>query len=368
MIKNETTSEEITRMRVCVIGAGAMGGLLGASLLGAGIDVTLVDRGPRVLQLRQRGLTLVTPEGEKRTYRDLRVVDEVDRGADYDVVFLAVKTYDLPSAAIRLPAMVAPRAIIVTLQNGIPWWYFHRYGGELEGRRLRTVDPDGSLEKNVDADQVIGCVPYPAAELLPGGEILHVEGDKLPVGELDGTDSRRVRQVAALLEAAGFRSRVLDDLRSETWLKAWGNLAFNPLSALTGATLQQLCRFAATRSLAAAMMREAQQVAEALGSSFRVGIEQRIRGAEAVGNHKTSMLQDLESGRPLETEALIGAVIELAEIVGVPTPSVSAIHASVSLLERTRRGTTPMPIREVETGAILSTLVPVIGPTSAGVT
>jgi 2-dehydropantoate 2-reductase len=323
-----------------------MGSLLGARLLDAGIDVTLVDRGTRLQQLRTHGLTLVTPEGGARTYRDVRAVDDRHGGGEYDLVFLAVKTYDLPAAASGLRSILTPRTVLVTVQNGIPWWYFHRFGGELEGRRLRSVDPDGSLASCLNADQVIGCVPYPAAELLPGGEVRHVEGNKLPVGELDGSISQRVLRVAAVLESAGFRSRVLEDIRSETWLKAWGNLAFNPISALTGATLRQICRFEPTRRLAADMMREAQQVASALGANFRVGIEQRIQGAEAVGDHKTSMLQDLELGRPLETAALVGSVLELGEALGIDTPAIRAVYSSVCLLETTlhasRQRTAPM--------------------------
>jgi 2-dehydropantoate 2-reductase len=329
-------SSHAEREKVCVVGVGAMGGLIGAKLLDAGADVTLVDQGDRLTRLESHGLTLIGPDGTRREYRDVRALALDAAAAEYDVLFLAVKAYDLPRVAPRIPSLTGPDTLVVPVQNGIPWWYFHRHGGSLEGRSLKSLDPEGSLARSVDTARVIACIPYPAAEVLPDGVVKHVEGFKLPVGELDGTRSPRVERLSALLEAAGFKSRVLDDVRSETWLKAWGNLSFNPISALTGATLEDLCRFGPTRQLAARMMSEAQQVGEALGASFRVGIEKRIAGAEAVGPHKTSMLQDLELGRRLETEALIGAVLELAEVTGIDTPSIHAVYAAVRLLEQTR--------------------------------
>lgn len=335
-MKDTVTSSDQAGTGVCVVGAGAMGGLIGARLMDAGANVTLVDQGKRLALLQTEGLTLIGADGNRREYPDVRAVDAGAAAGEYDVVFIAVKTYDLPRVASQLPAVTGPDTVLVTLQNGIPWWYFHRHGGSLAGRSLKSLDPDGSLARHVDADRVIACVPYPAAEVLPDGAVNHVEGFKLPVGELDGSASPRVQRVSALLQAAGFKARILDDVRSETWLKAWGNLAFNPISALTGATLEDLCRFGPTRELAARMMSEAQQVAEALGATFRVGIEQRIAGAEAVGPHKTSMLQDLERGSRLETEALVGAVLELAEAKGIDTPSIRAVYAAVRLLEQTR--------------------------------
>jgi 2-dehydropantoate 2-reductase len=324
-----------------------MGGLVAARLLDAGVDLTLVDRGHRAAQLRRDGLTLLTAGGETSTYRDLRVLDS-DAGAaeasPQDLVILAVKTYDLPAVAPQVAAWCGPATVILTLQNGIPWWYFHGMGGPLAGHRLRSVDPDGTIGRHIDPTRVIACVPYPAADVMSDGTVRHIEGLRLPVGELDGSTTERVVQVAALLEAAGFRSRILDDVRSEVWLKAWGNLAFNPISVLTGATLEEICRFGPTRALAAAMMAEAQPVAEALGAKFRVGIERRIDGAASVGAHKTSMLQDLEAGRRLETDSLVGAVIEMADLVGMPVPSIRAIHAAVLLRERSAaRGAAAAP-------------------------
>jgi 2-dehydropantoate 2-reductase len=330
------SAEEALGVRVCVFGAGAMGCLLGGRLIEAGAEVTLIDRADRVAQLRADGLRLVTPEGEEQEYDAFRALetDSEEAAGIQDLIVLAVKAYDLPAVAPHVPSWCGPDTVILPLQNGIPWWYFHGQPGPLSGTRLRTVDPDGVIESHIDRARVIACIPYPAAEVLPDGSVKHVEGIHLPVGELDGATTERVIRVAAILEAAGFRSRVLDDVRSETWLKAWGNLSFNPVSALTGATMQEICRFGPTRALVASMMAESQQVAEALGARFRVSIEKRIRGAEAVGAHKTSMLQDLEAGRRLETDALVGAIIEIAELVGVEVPSIRAIHAVVTLLER----------------------------------
>lgn len=316
-----------------------MGSVLAAGLLNAGARVTLVERGERLEHLRRHGLTLMAPDGATRTYRCLAVRGPEEPVGEQDVVFLAVKTYDLREATSTLTTALAPHTVIVPLQNGIPWWYFQRHVGRLGGYRLKSLDPDGLLARTIDPGRIIACIPYPAATLDAGGTVRHVEGNRLPVGELDGSISPRLRQLAQLLESAGFRARVLDDVRSETWLKAWGNLSFNPLSALTGATLEELCQFGPTRRLASEMMREAQAVGEALGAHFRVSIERRIAGAEAVGAHRTSMAQDVEAGRPLETEALVGAVLELGEVLGIPTPSIRSIYAAVKLLEQCSRST-----------------------------
>jgi 2-dehydropantoate 2-reductase len=336
-MRNETAERpDYTPARICIIGVGAMGGLIGAKLIAAGADVTLVEQGDRLVQLQTHGLVLIGPDGERWEHREVRAVEASAATGEHDVVFLAVKAYDLPRVVPRLSSITGPDTTLVTLQNGIPWWYFHGHGGSLAGRSLKTLDPDGSLARHVDPGRVIACIPYPAAEVLDDGSVRHVEGYKLPVGELNGSVTPRVQRLSGLLQAAGFKSRILDDVRSETWLKAWGNLSFNPISALTGATLEDLCRFGPTRQLAARMMGEAQQVAETLGVTFRVGIDQRIAGAEAVGPHKTSMLQDLERGHRLETEALVGAVLELAEATGIATPAIQAVYATVRLLEQTR--------------------------------
>ncbi|MGD9868907.1 MAG: 2-dehydropantoate 2-reductase, partial [Hyphomicrobiales bacterium] len=231
-------------------------------------------------------------------------------------------------------ALKGDDTMILTVQNGLPWWYFHKLGGKHDGKRLESLDPTGALGKFIDADRIIGCVVYPAAGVTEPGVIHHVEGDRFPIGELDGKETERVKKLYDLLVAAGLKSRILEDIRSEIWLKAWGNLSFNPISALTHATLVDICQFPETRQLAADMMKEAQDIAEALGITFRHTIEKRIAGAESVGAHKTSMLQDVEAGRSLETEALIGSILEMGRMVEKPAPSIKAVYACVKLLNK----------------------------------
>ncbi len=319
--------------RVCVVGAGAMGGLVAARLAETGASLTLVDRAERVAALRARGLTLVSADGVPQTVRNFVATTDTAELGEQDVVFLGVKAYDIAAVAPRVPALLGRDTVVVTLQNGMPWWYFQRHGGELDGRRLHSLDPDGVIARNVDAARIIGCIPYPAAEVVEEGVVRHVEGNRLPIGELDGSVTERVRGVAALLEAAAFRSRVLEDVRSEVWLKAVGTLTFNPLSALTGATLAGICAHPETRGVAAEMMREGQEVARALGVALRRTIEERINGAAAVGAHKTSMLQDVEAGRRLELDALVGSVRELGGLTGIRTPTIDAIYACAKLLD-----------------------------------
>jgi 2-dehydropantoate 2-reductase len=232
-------------------------------------------------------------------------------------------------------ALLGPETTVLTAQNGIPWWYFMKHGGPYQGRRLESVDPGGVIATNVPVDRVVGSIIYPASEIVAPGVIQHVEGNRISVGELDGADTGRLEVLASLLRRAGFKARVTSDIRSEMWVKLWGNCAFNPISALSHATLADVCRFPPSRALAAEMMREAQAIGEKLGAKFGVSLERRIAGAEAVGPHKTSMLQDVEGGRPIELDALVGAVIELGGVVGVPTPHLSAVHACAALLART---------------------------------
>jgi 2-dehydropantoate 2-reductase len=223
----------------------------------------------------------------------------------------------------------------VTIQNGLPWWYFQNFSGPHAGYRLKTADPNGVIEQNIESRRLIGCVVYPAGEIVAPGVVKHLEGDRFPVGELNGTESQRVRAVSDALIGAGLKSPILIDIRSEIWLKLWGNMSFNPISALTHATLVDICQEPATRGLAADMMREAQAIAEKLGVSFRVPLDKRIEGAAKIGKHKTSTLQDVEAGRPVEVDALIGSVIELGELTGTPTPAIRAVHALLALLVKT---------------------------------
>ncbi len=322
-------------MKICVIGAGAIGGLMAVKLALAGNDVTVVTHGegPHLTAILKDGLKLIWEDGSEHV-APIRAVPSATEAGQADLVILAVKAHFLDQVAKQSESLLGPGTIIMTVQNGLPWWYFHKHGGEHDGKRLISLDPSGVLTKHIDADRIIGCVVYPAAAVTGPGVIHHVEGDRFPVGELDGSESERARNLHDLLVEAGFRSRILDDIRSEIWLKAWGNLSFNPISALTHATLVDICQFAETRQLAADMMGEAQDIAEALGITFRHTIEKRISGAEGVGAHKTSMLQDVEAGRSLETEALIGSILEMGEMVGKPAPAIKAVYACVKLLNK----------------------------------
>lgn len=320
-------------MKIGVVGAGAIGGLVGARLALAGEDVTLLDLEPVIDAIGTGGLHLVEPDGTTHTARPAGLARTGREAGPQDVVFLAVKAHQLPEVAAHLPEMTGPATQFITLQNGLPWWYFQRHGGPHEGRRIACLDPDGRLAAAVPPERILGCVAYPAAEVLTPGTIRHVEGDRFPVGELDGGGALRAERVAELLARGGFRSRVLTDVRGEVWLKAVGTAAFNPLSAITGLTLAGICARPDTRARAMALMQEAQAVAAGLGVTLRVPLEKRLEGAAAVGQHKTSMLQDLEAGRPLELDALVLAVIELGRMVAVATPELERIYAEVRARE-----------------------------------
>ena len=321
-------------MRICVVGAGAIGGLMAVKLAAAGNAVTVIDQGAHLAAIRKNGLKLIWEDGEEFSEAVTAVGSATEAGPQ-DLVILAVKAHFLEQVARDVDSLLDQDTMIVTVQNGMPWWYFHNFGGDLDGRRLETLDPSGILGRHIPAERIVGCVVYPAGAVAAPGVIKHVEGDRFPVGELDGTTSDRVQRLHDLLVAAGFRSRILDDIRSEIWLKAWGNLSFNPISALTHATLEDICRFSQTRGLAAAMMAEAQAIGEKLGVTFRHTIEKRIAGAESVGAHKTSMLQDVEAGRSLETEALIGSILEMGRLTDTPAPAIEAVYACVMLLNKT---------------------------------
>ena len=319
-------------MRICVVGAGAIGGFMGAKLALAGEEVTLIARGPHLDAIRENGLKLIMDDGAEHLTRNCKATSELEEAGPQDVVILAIKAHQIEAVAPRVRALFGPDTIVVTVQNGIPWWYFQKHGGELDGRRLESLDPNGVIAANIEVDRIIGSIPYPAAEKTEPGVIRHVEGNRFPLAELDGSKSDRVKRLSDVFTKAGFKARVLTDIRSQIWLKAWGNLSFNPISALTGATLVEICQFPATRELSATMMREAQEIAHKLGVTFRHTVEQRIAGAEKVGAHKTSMLQDVEAGRSIELEALVGSVIELGRLTDTPTPSIDAVYACVKLL------------------------------------
>jgi 2-dehydropantoate 2-reductase len=263
--------------------------------------------------------------------------DRIPELGTQDLVILTLKAHQLGAVAQDLKSLCGPHTVLVTAQNGIPWWYFFRHDGPYQGTILQSVDPGGTVAANIDVAQVIGSIIYPAADIVSPGIIRHIEGTRISLGELDGEDTERLRALAQLFRKAGFRVRVASDLRSEIWVKLWGNCTFNPISALTHATLVDICQFPPTRELAENVMREAQLIGEKLGVRFGVSLEKRIAGAEAVGKHKTSMLQDVETGRPLELEALVGSVVELGRLTDIPTPHLSAIHACASLLAKVLR-------------------------------
>lgn len=320
-------------MKICIVGAGAIGGYLGVKLALAGEDVTLIARGAHLEAIQQHGLKLLMADGNEYVATNTRATSNMREVGEQDVVIVAVKAHTLPSVAPEMRALYGPETLVVTAQNGIPWWYFHKHGGEYEGRRIESVDPGGIIEANMEVDRVIGCVVYPAAAVIAPGVVRHIENNRFILGELDGTKTERVQRLAHALTNAGFRAPMRSHIRNDIWVKLWGNLAFNPISALTRATLIEIATHPLTRQLVAQMMAEAQAIGERLGITFGLDIEQRIKGAEAIGGHKTSMLQDIESGRSTEVDALVGAVAELGRLVGVSTPHIDAVYANVKLLE-----------------------------------
>jgi 2-dehydropantoate 2-reductase len=322
-------------MKIAIVGAGAIGGYVGVKLALAGEDVTFMVRGANLEAIRARGMKLVMQDGSQHVAAGVKATNDYAQAGPQDIVVLAVKAHQVEDVAKDLPKLFGPDTAVVTMQNGIPFWYFHKHGGPLEGSRVRTVDPHGKLAEMIPPDRVIGCVVYPAAELIEPGVVKHIEGDRFPVGELDGSSSERVNRISQCFVNAGFKAPVLDNIRSEIWLKLWGNLTFNPISSLTHSTLVDICQYAPSREVAANMMREAQEVAHKLGIEFRVTLEKRIAGAEKVGKHKTSMLQDIESGRAPEVDALVGSVAELGDLTGTPTPHIDTVYALVKLLART---------------------------------
>ena len=325
-------------MKICIVGAGAIGGMLGVKLALAGEDVIFITRGVNLEAVKKNGMRLVMEGGGECLAQPVKATDRIAEAGVQDLVILGMKAHQVAAVAKDVRSLFRPDTIVVTLQNGIPWWYFHKHPGPYEGLRIEAVDPGGVIAANIEIDRVIGCVVYPAAEIIAPGVIRHIEGNRFSVGELDGAETPRVKMISELFRRAGFKSPVLTDIRSEIWLKLWGNLSFNPISALTHATLVDICQFPPSRELAARMMAEAQAIGEKLGVHFRVPLERRIAGAEAVGKHKTSMLQDVEHGRALEIDALVGAVVELGRITRTPTPHIDAVSACASLLAKTLQG------------------------------
>ncbi|MBW4615994.1 MAG: 2-dehydropantoate 2-reductase [Desmonostoc vinosum HA7617-LM4] len=320
-------------MKICIVGAGAIGGYLGAKLALAGEAVTLIARGSHLAAIQKHGLRLLMADGSSKIAMPTLATNDIGEAGVQDVVILTVKAHSVLAIAPSLPSLYDAHTMVLTAQNGIPWWYFRKHGGEYAGTRIQAVDPDGIIEANIGAERVIGCVVYPATEIIEPSVIKHIEGDRLTLGEIDGVKTERIQLLAQILKQAGFKAPIRNQIRTEIWIKLWGNLAFNPISALTGATLERICQYPLTRELARHMMMEAQAIAEKLGIDFGITLEQRINGAQKVGAHKTSMLQDIEAGRPTEIDAIVGAVVELGKLTSLPTPYIDAIYASVKLLE-----------------------------------
>jgi 2-dehydropantoate 2-reductase len=322
-------------MKIAIVGAGAIGGYLGARLSAAGEDVTFIARNRNLQAIRAQGFRLILEDGSTLHAPAARAVQDPAEAGPQDAVLLTVKAHQVQDLLPGLRGLFGPDTAVVSLINGVPWWYFHRLAGPWEGRQLESVDPGGVIAAHIEPARVIGSVVYPAAELVEPGLVRVIEGNRFTLGEPDGSRSERVERLSQALMKAGFKAPVSKDIRSEIWVKLWGNLSFNPISALTHATLEQICSFGPTRELAARMMREAQAVGEALGVEFKISLDKRIAGAQAVGAHKTSMLQDVEAGRALELEALVGAVVELGRITGQPVPTVEAVLALARLLGQT---------------------------------
>ncbi len=319
-------------MRFAIVGAGATGGLIGARLARAGHEVTLIARGAHLEALRREGLRVVG-QGEDFTVRP-EATDRLEAAGSAEFVFLTLKAHSLPPMAEALGRALRPEATVVSAQNGIPWWYFQRHGGDLEGISLESVDPGGVLGRSIDPAQILACIVYPATQLASPGVVRHVEGDRLSLGELDGSRSERSLRLSEALTGAGFKAPVRGRIREELWVKLLGNAAFNPLSALTGATLAEIVWDESGRDAARGVMTEVYALAAAVGIAIPVGIERRIEAAGEVGEHKPSMLQDVEAGRPLEVEALLGALVELGARLSVEVPRLETLCAATRLLDR----------------------------------
>ncbi len=319
-------------MKICIFGAGAIGGYMGAKLAQAGADVSLVARGPHLKAMRENGLRLIEEDGETTVK-----VTASDNAADLgpqDYVIVTLKAHSVPPVVAKMQPLIGENTTIVSGVNGVPWWYFHKVGGPLEGTRLSSVDPGNAQWDGFGPDRVLGCVVYPAAEVIEPGVVKHIEGNRFSLGEPDGSKSERAVALSQALTAAGLKAPVRPKIRDEIWVKLWGNLSFNPISALTHATLDVLCTDPGTREVARNMMLEAQEIAEKLGVKFPIDVDRRIQGGADVGAHRTSMLQDLDQGRPMEIDALIGSVQELGRVTETPTPTIDTVLALVALRAR----------------------------------
>jgi 2-dehydropantoate 2-reductase len=319
-------------MKVVVLGAGAIGAYVGALLQLAGEDVTVVARGPHLRAMQEDGVRLQLADQELEA-RPL-ATEDISAAGVADLILLTMKAHSLTEVAPRIAPIVGAQTTVLTMQNGIPWWYFYRHGGEWEGTHLESVDPGGIIEKHIDSSRIVGSVVYVATMIREPGVVRHIEGNRVSIGEPDGTKTERCRAISEAFTRAGLRCPIRSNIRQEIWVKLMGNLAFNPISALTGATLLEIIECPETRALASAIMEEAGMVAGKLGIDLGISVEQRLAGAARVGHHKTSMLQDVESGRPIELEAIAGSVVELGQKLGVDVPHAGSVYACAKLLAR----------------------------------
>ena len=319
-------------MKICIFGAGAIGGYMGVKLAQVGTDVSLVARGPHLEAMKKNGLRLI--EGESDVTVPVTASENPKDLGFQDYLIITLKAHSVPSIIEKVRPLVNEKTTIVSGVNGIPWWYFHKIGGEFEGAKLASVDPGNVQWESFGPSKVLGCVVYPAAEVLEPGVIKHIEGNRFSLGEPDGSKSDRALKLSKVLSEAGLKAPVRPKLRDEIWVKLWGNLSFNPISALTHATLDVLCTDIGTREVVRKMMLEAQSIAEKLGVKFPIDVERRIDGGAAVGAHRTSMLQDLDQGRPMEIDALVTSVQELGRITKTPTPTIDVVLSLIKLRAR----------------------------------
>ncbi len=319
-------------MKICIFGAGAIGGYLGAKLAKTDAEVSLVARGPHLVAMKSGGLRLIEDDGE--TTVTVRASDNPSDLGPQDYVIITLKAHSVPPVVDKIKPLIGPNTTLVSGVNGVPWWYFHKIGGPLEGTRLTSVDPGNAQWDGFGPDNVLGCVVYPAAEVVEPGVVRHIEGNRFSLGEPDGSKSDRALALSRVFTDAGLKAPVRPRLRDEIWVKLWGNLSFNPISALTHATLDVLCTDPGTRQVARDMMIEAQAIAESLGVKFPIDVDRRIDGGAAGGAHRTSMLQDLDAGRPMEIDALLTSVQELGRITGHATPTIDTVLALVVLRAR----------------------------------
>jgi 2-dehydropantoate 2-reductase len=316
-------------MKICIFGAGAIGGYMGAKLAAAGADVSLVARGPHLKAMQENGLRLIEETGISTV--KVTASDTASDLGPQDYVIVTLKAHSVPSVVPHMQPLINDHTTVVSGVNGVPWWYFHKISGALEGTRLQTVDPGNAQWDGLGPDRVLGCVVYPAAEVVEPGVVKHIEGNRFSLGEPDGSKSNRALALSEALSASGLRAPIRPKIRDEIWIKLWGNLSFNPISVLTQSTLDVLCTDPGTREVARKMMLEAKTVAEKLGIKFPIDVDRRIQGGAAVGAHRTSMLQDLDQGRPMEIDALIGSVKELGLITQTPTPTIDTVLALTAL-------------------------------------